>query len=74
LILADTYFPGWTATIDGQATPIIETFGALRGVVIEPGEHHVEYSYRPASAMAGAALTLLGFAFVFWTYRRNQNS
>lgn len=72
LILADTYFPGWSVTIDGRAAPILETFGALRGVVIEPGEHRVEFTYRPASAVTGGACGLLGIAFLFWVHRRSR--
>ena len=67
VILSDTYFPGWRATIDGQPAVILEPFGALRGIVVDKGEHHIEFLYRPTSAVAGISLTALGVLFVIWT-------
>ena len=67
VILSDTYFPGWRATIDGQPTAILEPFGALRGIVAEKGDHHIEFVYRPFSAVAGISLSALGVLFVLWT-------
>jgi len=70
LILSDIFYPGWTATIDGRTVAIIETYGALRGVVLETGSHQIEFTYQPSSALAGFTLTVLGIAFVCWTYHR----
>jgi len=72
VILSDTYFPGWRATVDGRPAAILETFGALRGIVVEKGHHHIEYLYRPASAVAGISLTALGAVFVLWTRWRTR--
>jgi hypothetical protein len=60
VILAETYYPGWTATVDGQTARVWEAWGALRGVVVPGGEHEVKFSYRPLSVYGGAALTALG--------------
>lgn len=60
LILADTYYPGWTAQVDGRAAPIYEVDGALRGVVLEAGAHRVVFRYRPLSALLGGILSLAG--------------
>jgi len=60
LILADTWYPGWTAKVDGRDTPIYQAYGALRGVVLGTGPHRVEFRYRPASAWIGAAFTVIG--------------
>ncbi|HEY3444591.1 MAG TPA: YfhO family protein [Paludibaculum sp.] len=59
VILADTWFPGWQATVDGKDTPIYEAYGLVRGVVLESGAHSVEFNYRPRSVIFGALLTLL---------------
>ncbi|MCH7952005.1 YfhO family protein [Patescibacteria group bacterium] len=45
LVLADTYFPGWTATLDGVPTPVERVLYALRGTMIPPGTHEVLYRY-----------------------------
>jgi hypothetical protein len=61
VILADTYAPGWRATIDGRETPILEVYGVMRGLSVPKGPHRIEFFYRPRSVLYGAALTLLGF-------------
>jgi uncharacterized membrane protein YfhO len=59
LVLTDTWFPGWRATAGGQPLRIYEAYAAVRGVVLEAGTHVVEFRYRPASVLAGGALTAL---------------
>jgi len=57
VILTDTYAPGWSATVDGQDTPIYEAYTLVRGVVVPAGAHTVNFVYRPASVFWGAGLT-----------------
>ena len=54
LVIADTFYPGWRAQVDGRSAPVIEVFGTLRGIVLEPGSHVVEMRYRPLSVLGGA--------------------
>ena len=57
--------------MDGRAAPVVEVFGALRGIVIEPGFHVVEMSYRPLSVFGGAGLSALGLlaaAILAWRF------
>ena len=56
----DVYFPGWTATVDGRPAKVYETYGVIRGVVVEGGSHRVELRYRPWSVIAGAAISAFG--------------
>ncbi len=60
LILSDPYYPGWSAKADGLSAPIHEVYGALRGVVLEAGEHTVEFRFRPMSVYSGALCALAG--------------
>jgi uncharacterized membrane protein YfhO len=62
VIDSDTFFPGWTATIDGKSAPLYEAYGFLRGVVVEAGAHRIEMRYRPQSVYWGGAFTALGLA------------
>jgi hypothetical protein len=59
LVLADTWFPGWKATVDGRDAPIVRTDQLLRGVVIGAGEHTVEFAYVPWSWRAGWIVSLV---------------
>jgi hypothetical protein len=59
LVLADTWFPGWRATIDGRSAPIVRTDQLLRGVVLPAGAHTVEFTYVPWSWRIGWILSLL---------------
>lgn len=60
LLLADTYYPGWHAFVDGQEMPIYPADGLFRAVELPSGAHQVEFVYRPASLQGGAGLALLG--------------
>jgi len=62
LVLSDSYYPGWRARVNGAETPVYAANVVLRGVVVPPGEHHVEFVYRPQSWRWGLWLSGLGAA------------
>jgi hypothetical protein len=62
LVLTDQHDDGWRATIDGSDAPIHRTDFLFRGVVVPAGRHTVELTYRPASFVAGALLSVVGSA------------
>jgi hypothetical protein len=64
LVLSEMEFPGWRATIDGEEVPIHRTNYLFRGVVVPPGEHTVEFVYRPASVRSGLIISALALAIV----------
>ena len=69
LVLADTWFPGWKATIDGRSAPIVRTDQLLRGVVLPPGTHTVAFTYVPWSWRIGwivSLLTAVSLAALAW--------
>jgi hypothetical protein len=69
LLLADQYYPGWYATVNGQEVPIQRANYVFRLVEVPAGSSRVEFRYRPASVIAGAAVSLaaLGaFATLVW--------
>lgn len=47
LVVADTWFPGWSATLDGRAVPLHRIDHVLRGIVLPPGAHRVAMRYVP---------------------------
>ena len=59
LVLGDNWFPGWQVSVDGARQPIYRANYAFRGVFLEPGEHRVEFTYKPGSFRAGLAVGIL---------------
>lgn len=62
LVLAESYSPGWKATLDGERVEILPVNLNSRGVVVPEGEHIVEMSYVPPffwHALALSTLTVL---------------
>jgi hypothetical protein len=72
LVLPDTYFPGWKATVDGEEQRIYPTDGAFRGVTVPRGTSEVHFRYQPRMFPIGIALALAGLvAFgVVWLVSR----
>ena len=58
LVLTDTWFPGWRASVDGVAEPVLRANHALRAVRLGPGTHEVVFQYRPGSVMLGLGVSL----------------
>jgi hypothetical protein len=63
LLLADTYFPGWVAAVDGAPAPILHGDYAFRAVAVPAGEHTIVFDYQPGSLRLGFWLTGLGVLF-----------
>jgi Bacterial membrane protein YfhO len=58
VVLVDAYDPGWQATLDGAAAPILRANLAFRAVRAPAGRHLVEFSYRPPWLLRGLGLSL----------------
>ena len=63
LVLSDSAYPGWTATVDGQPSPIYTTNYLFRGIDLPPGEHTVLFQYQPMSWRRGLWLSATGGLF-----------
>jgi hypothetical protein len=59
VILNDTWYPGWSAKVDGRSTPIEHANVAFRSVQVPAGRHTVEFTYRPTSVRIGEILSLI---------------
>lgn len=59
LILTDAYYPGWEAYIDNDKTEILRADFALQAILVPPGEHKIEFVYRPVSFKTGLQLSLI---------------
>jgi hypothetical protein len=59
LVLSDADYPGWEANVDGAPRPIVRTNVLVRGVVVPPGDHTVEFRYDPRSFRLGMWISLV---------------
>ena len=64
LVITDAYYPGWEATIDGNATDIFQTNVLFRGIMVPAGEHEVELFFNPTSVIIGRAVSAAGL--IIW--------
>lgn len=53
LVLVDSYFPGWTVTVDGKEEKILRANYFYRAVQLGPGEHTLEFDYFPEGFKEG---------------------
>jgi hypothetical protein len=86
LVLSDSYYPGWSADVDGRSVPVYATDVALRGVPVPAGASTVTFRYRPESFRIGVIMTFAGvlvlvvlalggfFSSAWWTRRSAERS
>jgi hypothetical protein len=74
VILADTFYPGWTLEIDGKPATILRANRLMRGAAVEAGVHSLVYRYQPWSFRVGLALSAIGIVALFYTFFRSRRS
>ena len=78
VVFSEIYYPGWTATVDGQEQPLGRVNYVLRALQVKPGKHEVVLSFFPKSIdrtetiayMAYVLLLLIIVALVWTAYRK----
>src|SRR5579859_2562827 len=60
VVLSNTSYPGWQATLDGRPAPIRHADVAFQAVAVPAGAHSLVFDYHPDSLRNGWLLTALG--------------
>ena len=82
VVFSEIYYPGWTATIDGEPAELGRVDYILRALNVKPGKHEVVLSFFPKSVdttetiayLAYAVLLLVLLGSLFMEYRRRQKA
>lgn len=62
LVIADTFYPGWTAEVDGTPVPIYRANLSVRAIPVTKGRHVARLHYDPPLWRTGLAITVLSVA------------
>ncbi|MBI2028378.1 MAG: YfhO family protein [Candidatus Levybacteria bacterium] len=68
LYLADNFYNGWKAEIDGKEVSVLKANYTFRAIPIKTGKHFVRFFYDPASFRLGLYMALgglIGVAIIF---------
>jgi hypothetical protein len=79
LVVADAYYPGWRAEVDGQPAPVERANYAFRAVPLPPGSHTVRLIFDPPLwrlgwwiATPAAIATAVLLVLPFWLRRAKR--
>ncbi len=70
LMLADSWYPGWQAYLDGTPVDSYPANGIFRAVWAPEGAHTVAFRYQPSSFRLGLSMTVLGLIGLAIALRR----
>lgn len=74
LKVANSYYPGWQASVDGKPASVLRVDHALIGAVVPAGEHEAVFTFETEHFAAGAgASALAALALLLLGLRRHQN-
>ncbi len=76
LLIAQTWYPGWEASLDGGPwQPVLRADGAFQAVQVPAGEHEVRLRFRSSRQTLGLALMVLTLLLVgaVWWYSGKAN-
>ena len=82
LVFSEIYYPGWTATVDGESVELGRVDYVLRAMNVKPGRHEVVLSFFPKSvsttetfaylAYVVLILVLLGAGVMEWRSEKRE--
>jgi len=64
LVLADTWYPRWKVTVDGEEAELLRANYWQRAVVVPAGSHEVEFTFDSSDVGTGLLISIIGLAMV----------
>ncbi|MBY0587599.1 YfhO family protein [bacterium] len=68
VVLAESHYPGWEATVDKMPVVIHRTNRAMRGVMVPAGKHDVCFEYRSKRFVTGGIVSTISFALALLVF------
>ena len=62
VVFSEIYYPGWTATLDGEKVEIGRANYVLRAVQVPAGKHHLEMTFSPSSIKVTETIAWIALA------------
>jgi hypothetical protein len=67
VVLADTYFPGWSAEVDGRPVETYRANLSVRAIPVTRGRHQIHLKYEPPGWRTGLVISVCAIAvLVLW--------
>ena len=78
VVFSEIYYPGWTATVDGEPVEVGRVNYVLRAIKVKPGTHKVILNFDPQTVktteiIAYIAYALLLIVFAYLAYKKIRN-
>ena len=64
VVFSEIYYPGWTATVDGQTAELGRVNYILRALQVKPGKHTVVLDFHPASLRKTETVAYVGYGIL----------
>ncbi len=64
IVFSEVYYPGWTATVDGEPAELGRVNYILRALNVKPGAHKIELSFSPKSVSTTETIAYIAFAIL----------
>jgi hypothetical protein len=74
LVLAESWYPGWRATVGGKPSEVFPVNGWMRGVVVPAGQNEVVFAFHSRLLASGLAVSLASAAILLALAARGRRS
>ncbi|HWN93566.1 MAG TPA: YfhO family protein, partial [Methylomirabilota bacterium] len=75
VVIAQSFYPAWHATVDGDRVPLLRANVAFQAVPVPAGEHRLRLVYSDRAFHLGGAIsggTVLACLFFWWRFGRRS--
>ena len=62
IVFSEVYYPGWTATVDGEEAEVGRVNYILRAIQVKPGDHKVELTFFPKTVTTTETVAYVAYA------------